>query len=56
MPTGMGVTNPKLCKDGRKLKKTKHSTIPKTLNINEKRRASGMRSGQQKCYNGKYAN
>ena len=40
MPTGMGVTNPKLSKGGRKLKKTKHCTIPKTLNINEKKRAS----------------
>ena len=36
MPTGMGVTNPKLSKGGRKLKKAKHCTIPITLNINEK--------------------
>ena len=32
MPTGMGVTNPKLVKGGRKLKEAKHCTIPKTLN------------------------
>ena len=32
MPIGMGVTNPKLAKGGRKLKKEKHCTIPKTLN------------------------
>ena len=44
MPIGMGVTNPKLSKGGRKLKKTKHYTISKTLNINEKKRAFGMRT------------
>ena len=32
MPAGIGVTNPKLVKGGRKLKQTKHCTIPKTLN------------------------
>ena len=35
MPTGMGVTNPKLAKGGKKLKE-KHCTIPKTLNKIEK--------------------
>ena len=59
MPTSMGVTDRKLSKGGRKLKRTKHSTIPKTLNINEKKRASRMRiefkveSGQQTFHNGK---
>ena len=56
----MGVTNPKLSKGGRKLKTTKHCTIPKTWNINEKKIAYGMRteleSGQQKFHNGIYAN
>ena len=28
MPTGIGATNPKLSNVGRKLKKTKHCTIP----------------------------
>ena len=62
MPIGMGVINPKLAKGGRKLKKTKHCNIPKTLNINEKKRSSRMRtefkveSGQHKCHNGKYTN
>ena len=37
MSTGMGVTNPKFAKDGRKLKKINHCTIPKTLYIIEKR-------------------
>ena len=37
MPTGMGVTNPKLAKGGRNLKKAKHCTIPKTLNKMEKK-------------------
>ena len=32
MPIGMRVTNPKLAKGGRKLKKAKHYTISKTLN------------------------
>ena len=62
MPTSIGVTNLKLFKGGRKVKKTKHCTIPKTFNINEKKRASRIRtefkveSGKQKCHNGKYAN
>ena len=29
MSTGMGVTDPKLVKGGRKLKKAEHFTIPK---------------------------
>ena len=58
MPISMVVTNLKLSNGGRKLKKTKHCTISKTLNINEKKRAYGMRteSGQHKCLNGKYEN
>ena len=58
MPTSMGVANPKLSKGGRKLKKAKHCTISKTLNINEKKRASGMRTEgrQRKCHNGNYEN
>ena len=43
MPTGMGVINPKLAKVGRKIKKAKNCTIPKTLNKNEKRRASSTK-------------
>ena len=35
MPTGMGVTDPKFVKIGRKLKKTKHCTIPSNLVRNE---------------------
>ena len=35
MSIGIGVTNPKLAKGGRKLKKTKHCTIPKILNKEE---------------------
>ena len=31
MPTGMGVIDPKFAKGGRKLKKTKHCTIPQNL-------------------------
>ena len=31
MPTGMRVTDPKFVKGGRKLKKIKHCTIPKTM-------------------------
>ena len=33
----MGVTNPKLSKGGRKLKKEKYCTIPKTLNKMERK-------------------
>ena len=36
MPIGMGVNDPKFVKGGRKLKKTKHCTIPKTLMEDEK--------------------
>ena len=35
MPTGMGVIDPKFVKGGRKLKKTKHCTIPSNLVRNE---------------------
>ena len=31
MPTSMGVIDPKFAKGGRKLKKTKHCTIPQKL-------------------------
>ena len=31
MSTGMGVANPKFSQSGRKSKKTKHCTIPKSL-------------------------
>ena len=61
MPTGMGVTNPKLAKGGRKLKKAKHCTIPKTLCKNGKEKRlwyeelnSKIKSGQKKCHNGEY--
>ena len=36
MSTGMGVTDLKFIKGGRKLKKIKHCTIPKTLMEDEK--------------------
>ena len=35
MPIGMGVTDPKFIKGGRKLKKTKHCTITSNLVGNE---------------------
>ena len=35
MPIGMGVIEPKFVKGGRKLKKTKHCTIPSNLMRNE---------------------
>ena len=38
MSTGMGVTNPKFSKSGRKPKKTKHCTIPKFLTVKEKQK------------------
>ena len=38
MPTGMGVADPKLDKGGRKLKKTKHCSIP-NLEQNDRKRA-----------------
>ena len=43
MPIGMGVTDPKFVKGGRKLKKAKHCTIPKTLIKDEKKKASKIR-------------
>ena len=36
MSNGMRATNPRFVKGGRKLKKTKHCTIPKTLITEEK--------------------
>ena len=43
MPTGMGVIDPKLAKGGRKLKKTKHYTIPPNLEKMKSEKASGIR-------------
>ena len=40
MPTGIGVTNPKLVKGGKNLKKEKDCTIPKTLNKMKRKYAS----------------
>ena len=58
MLNGMGDTNPKLSKGGRKLKKPKHCTIPKTLCKNGKEKSfryeelnSKSESGQKKCHN-----
>ena len=48
MLTGMGAANPNLSKGGRKLKKAKHYTISKTLDGNEKKRDSGMRTESSK--------
>ena len=56
----MGVTNPKLAKSGRKLKKAKHCTIPKTLNKKKRKDAYGkgtelkVNSGKGKSHNGEY--
>ena len=36
MPTGMGVASPKFSKSNRKLKKTKHCTIPNLREIKAK--------------------
>ena len=62
MPTGMGVTDSKFVKGGRKLKKTKHCTIPKTLMKNEKWKSfknkdESLQSecGQEKYQHRKYA-
>ena len=62
MPTGMRVTNPKLAKGGKKLKKAKHCTIPKTLCRNRKEKSfwdeelnSKSESGKKKGHNGEYA-
>ena len=38
MSIGMGVTNPKFVKGGRKLKREKYCTIPKTLIEDEKKK------------------
>ena len=43
MPTGMGVIDPKFAKGGRKLKKTKHCTIPPNLEKMKSEKASGIR-------------
>ena len=43
MSTGMGVTNLKFVKGGRKLKKTKHRTIPKTKWKMKSEKASRIR-------------
>ena len=58
MLNGMRVTYPKLAKGGRKLKKPKHYTIPKTLCKNGKEKSfqyeelnSKSKSGQKKCHN-----
>ena len=37
MSTGMGATDPKLSKEGRKLKKTKHSNHSLTLDKEQKK-------------------
>ena len=60
MPTGMGVTDSRLAKNGRKLKKEKHCTIPKTLNKVKKKRHLWKRtelkvnSGKGKSHSEKY--
>ena len=43
MPTGMGVIDPKFAKGGRKLKKTKHCTIPPNLEKMKSEKASRIR-------------
>ena len=62
MPTGMGVTNPKFVKGGRKLKKAKHCTIPLTLiedekrkNFKDKEENLQFECGQEKYHNRNYA-
>ena len=65
MPTSMGVVDPKFAKGGRKLKKTKHCTIPPNLEEMKSEKASGIRKrsyllcvGKEKRkrhHNGKYA-
>ena len=44
MPIGMGVTDPKFVKGGRKLKREKHCTIQKTLIEDKKQKASKIRN------------
>ena len=43
MSTGMGVIDPKFAKGGRKLKKTKHCTIPPNLEKMKSEKASRIR-------------
>ena len=43
MPTSMGVIDPKFTKGGRKLKKTKHCTIPPNLEKMTSEKASRIR-------------
>ena len=43
MPIGMGVIDPKFTKGGRKLKKTKHCTIPPNLEKMKSGKASVIR-------------
>ena len=43
MPTGMGVIDPKFSKGGRKLKKTKHCTIPPNLEKMKSEKTFGIR-------------
>ena len=60
MPTGMGVTKSRFAKGGRKLKKAKHCTIPKTLNKMKRYDAFGkgtelkVDSGKGKIHSGEY--
>ena len=53
MSTGMRVTNPKLSKGGRKLKKEKHCTIPKTLHKNGKEKSFKCEELNSKSKSGK---
>ena len=58
MPTGMGVIDPKFAKGGRKLKKTKHCTIPPNLEKMKNEKASLLCVGHEKRkrhHNEKYA-
>ena len=48
MTTGMGVTNPKLAKGGRKLKKEKTLYHFQNLEQNEKKRAFELRENNLK--------
>ena len=43
MPTGMGIIEPKFVKGGRKLKNTKHCTIPPNLEKMRSEKASRIR-------------
>ena len=53
MPTGMRVIDPKFAKGGRKLKKTKHSTIAPNLEEMKSEKASGIRKRIYLLYVGK---